>query len=136
MSSHGVAASVRAAFDRTDKVQVAIDLDVAFHEAAVVASGNAVIQIMFGSIRDLARGMAPAPAYRWLEARREGPIVDRSQKGNSWERSGPVHRTRILIAEAAPAASMVNALVTSSSANTWVTIGATSTEPSARSSTA
>jgi GntR family transcriptional regulator, transcriptional repressor for pyruvate dehydrogenase complex len=45
------------AFDRADKVQVAIDLDVAFHEAAVVASGNAVIQIMFGSIRDLVRGM-------------------------------------------------------------------------------
>ena len=49
--------AVLEAFERADKVQVAIDLDVAFHETVVVASGNPVIQIMFGSIRDLVRGM-------------------------------------------------------------------------------
>ena len=44
-------------FEAADRIQRAIDLDVAFHEKVVVSSGNAVIQIMFGSIRDLVRGM-------------------------------------------------------------------------------
>ncbi len=50
-------ADVLQAFDEADKVQLAIELDVAFHEAVVIASKNAVIQIMFGSIRDLVRAM-------------------------------------------------------------------------------
>jgi GntR family transcriptional repressor for pyruvate dehydrogenase complex len=34
-----------------------VDADVAFHEAIAIASGNPVIQIMFGSIRELIRGV-------------------------------------------------------------------------------
>lgn len=34
-----------------------IDADVAFHEAVAIASANPVIQIMFGSIRNLVRGI-------------------------------------------------------------------------------
>jgi GntR family transcriptional repressor for pyruvate dehydrogenase complex len=49
--------SILAAFDATDDVGLGAELDVAFHEAVAVASGNAVIQIMFGSIRNLIQGM-------------------------------------------------------------------------------
>jgi GntR family transcriptional regulator, transcriptional repressor for pyruvate dehydrogenase complex len=48
---------ILAAFDSAEDIGVAAELDVAFHETVAVASGNAVIQIMFGSIRSLTRGM-------------------------------------------------------------------------------
>jgi GntR family transcriptional repressor for pyruvate dehydrogenase complex len=74
------------AFDRADKVQVAIDLDVALHEAVVMASGNAVIQIMFGSIRDLVRGMVSRSLtdrrVRRLGAPIHHTIVDAIKQGD------------------------------------------------------
>lgn len=45
------------AFDASTDLAVAAELDVAFHEAIAVASGNPVLQIMFGSIRGLTHGM-------------------------------------------------------------------------------
>lgn len=45
------------ALDASTDLRTAADLDVAFHEAVAIASKNQVLQIMFGSIRDLARGM-------------------------------------------------------------------------------
>jgi GntR family transcriptional repressor for pyruvate dehydrogenase complex len=48
---------ILAAFDASADVGAGAELDVAFHEAIAVASGNAVIQIMFGSIRALTHGM-------------------------------------------------------------------------------
>jgi GntR family transcriptional regulator, transcriptional repressor for pyruvate dehydrogenase complex len=48
---------ILAAFDASRDVAVGAELDLAFHEAVALASGNAVIQIMFGSIRNLAHGM-------------------------------------------------------------------------------
>lgn len=44
-------------FEKAERVQRAIDLDLSFHEKVVVSSGNPVIQIMFGSIRHLVRAM-------------------------------------------------------------------------------
>lgn len=45
------------ALDASTDLRTAADLDVAFHEAVAIASKNQVVQIMFGSIRDLTRGM-------------------------------------------------------------------------------
>ncbi len=45
------------AFDTADNLSTAADLDVAFHEAITVASGNTVVQIMFAAIRPLTRSM-------------------------------------------------------------------------------
>lgn len=46
-----------AAFDAASNVVTAAELDLALHEAIVVASGNVVLQIMFGSIRNLTHGI-------------------------------------------------------------------------------
>lgn len=40
-----------------EDIAVLADLDVALHETIVIASGNPVLQIMFGSIRDFTRAM-------------------------------------------------------------------------------
>lgn len=48
---------VLADFDASSDVASRADLDVAFHETITVASGNPVIQIMFGAIRPLTHGM-------------------------------------------------------------------------------
>jgi GntR family transcriptional repressor for pyruvate dehydrogenase complex len=45
------------ALDDATDVAVAAELDLAFHEAIAVASGNVVLQIMFGSIRNLTHGI-------------------------------------------------------------------------------
>lgn len=50
-------ATILVAFDSSTDLAVAAELDVAFHEAIAVASGNPVLQIMFGSIRSLTHGM-------------------------------------------------------------------------------
>jgi GntR family transcriptional repressor for pyruvate dehydrogenase complex len=44
---------ILAAFESAPDVAVASELDLALHEAIVVASGNTVMQIMFGAIRGL-----------------------------------------------------------------------------------
>jgi GntR family transcriptional repressor for pyruvate dehydrogenase complex len=46
-----------ADFDAATDVTVMAEFDLAFHEAIVVASGNVVLQIMFGSIRNLTHGI-------------------------------------------------------------------------------
>jgi GntR family transcriptional repressor for pyruvate dehydrogenase complex len=46
-----------AEFDAATDVTVMAEFDFAFHEAIVVASGNVVLQIMFGSIRNLTHGI-------------------------------------------------------------------------------
>ncbi|QBI54571.1 FadR/GntR family transcriptional regulator [Streptomonospora litoralis] len=46
-----------AAFDAGRGVAAGADLDVAFHEAIAIASGNTVLQLMFGAIRPLTHGM-------------------------------------------------------------------------------
>jgi GntR family transcriptional regulator, transcriptional repressor for pyruvate dehydrogenase complex len=45
------------AFDMSEDLSLAAELDIAFHEAIAVASANPVLQIMFGSIRDLSKAM-------------------------------------------------------------------------------
>lgn len=40
-----------------EDLAVLADLDIAFHETIAIASGNPVLQIMFGSIRDFTRAM-------------------------------------------------------------------------------
>ena len=45
------------AFEAASDVEVRAELDLAFHDAIAVASGNPVIMIMFGSIRDLTHAM-------------------------------------------------------------------------------
>jgi GntR family transcriptional repressor for pyruvate dehydrogenase complex len=45
-----------AAFDRAS-LQRAADLDLAFHESIAIASNNPVLQVMFGSIRNLTHGI-------------------------------------------------------------------------------
>lgn len=45
------------AFGETTQIAEAAELDVAFHEAVAVAAGNPVIQLMFGSIRNLTHGV-------------------------------------------------------------------------------
>ena len=45
------------AFDNASTTQEAVELDVAFHEGIVEAAGNAVILIMFGSIKPLVQAM-------------------------------------------------------------------------------
>jgi GntR family transcriptional repressor for pyruvate dehydrogenase complex len=51
------ASQILAAHDSAVDIQQRADLDVAFHEAIVRASGNPVLRIMFGSIRPLVRGL-------------------------------------------------------------------------------
>jgi GntR family transcriptional regulator, transcriptional repressor for pyruvate dehydrogenase complex len=46
-----------AEFDAASDVTVMAEFDLAFHEAIMVASGNVVMQIMFGSIRNLTHGI-------------------------------------------------------------------------------
>ncbi len=46
-----------AAFVSSSDVEMRAALDVAFHETIAVASGNTVLMIMFGSIRELIHGM-------------------------------------------------------------------------------
>jgi len=50
-------AAILHAFDATEDLATSAELDVAFHEAVAVASGNPVIQVMFGSIRPLTYGV-------------------------------------------------------------------------------
>lgn len=45
------------AFETSDEIATTAELDVAFHEAISIASGNTVLQIMFGSIRDFTQAM-------------------------------------------------------------------------------
>lgn len=44
-------------FDQASSVQEAVELDTSFHESIVEAANNAVVQIMFTSIRKLVQGM-------------------------------------------------------------------------------
>ena len=46
-----------AAFEEAESTHEAVELDVAFHQGIVEASGNAVILIMFGSIKPLVQAM-------------------------------------------------------------------------------
>jgi GntR family transcriptional repressor for pyruvate dehydrogenase complex len=48
---------ILAAFNASEDVGVSAELDVAFHESIAIASGNPVLQLMFGSLRNLARGI-------------------------------------------------------------------------------
>lgn len=45
------------AFDESRDISLAAELDIAFHEAIAVASGNPVLQIMFGAVRGLTQAM-------------------------------------------------------------------------------
>lgn len=45
------------AFDASRDIASGVELDIAFHEAIAIASQNTVLQIMFGAIRPLIRGM-------------------------------------------------------------------------------
>lgn len=44
-------------FDNANDIASAISFDLGFHEAIAVASGNVVLQLMFGSIRSLTQGL-------------------------------------------------------------------------------
>lgn len=48
---------ILAAFDASDDTETSAELDVSFHEAVGIASGNPVLQIMFASIRNLTHGL-------------------------------------------------------------------------------
>lgn len=50
-------ADILAAFDVGGSVEALADRDLAFHEAIVIASGNAALQVMFGSIRTMTRSL-------------------------------------------------------------------------------
>ena len=45
------------AFDKGGNVEDLAELDMAFHEAIVLASGNVAIQVMFGSIRSMTKAL-------------------------------------------------------------------------------
>ncbi|MFI6941201.1 FadR/GntR family transcriptional regulator [Streptomyces sp. NPDC050418] len=45
------------AFDASRDIASGVELDIAFHEAIAIASRNTVLQIMFGAIRPLIKGM-------------------------------------------------------------------------------
>jgi GntR family transcriptional regulator, transcriptional repressor for pyruvate dehydrogenase complex len=68
---------ILAAFDASAGVGARAELDVAFHEAIAVASGNAVIQIMFGSIRALTHGMVLRSLADRAVSRRGAPMHHR-----------------------------------------------------------
>lgn len=48
---------ILSAFEHAPTLSDAVNLDVAFHESIAVAAGNPVIQLMFGSIRNLTHGL-------------------------------------------------------------------------------
>lgn len=64
-------ATILAANQSAVDISQRADLDVAFHEAIVRASGNPVLRIMFGSIRPLVRGLI-IRSLTDLEVRRAG----------------------------------------------------------------
>lgn len=73
-------------FDAATDIEAAAGLDVALHEAIAIASGNPVVQIMFGSIHELVRGISlrslADPKVRAVGAPMHHTIVDAIIRGD------------------------------------------------------
>jgi GntR family transcriptional repressor for pyruvate dehydrogenase complex len=90
-----------AEFDAATMLEEAATLDVALHGAITIASGNPVIQIMFGSIRNLVHGVAlrslADPAVRAAGAPMHHTIVDAIIRGDA-ERASAAMTEHVILA--------------------------------------